>query len=285
MTKRNRKTLTGNFADGKLPTQEAFGDLIDSMVNIVDDSFDKSVQNGMEVAQLDNSCKLISFYDEITVKTPLWSIAFSTSGYGDGAGSYKNLNFFYGTNNATGLTLASAAGNKSGEEKTEEEKIRVGINKNNPEHEMDVNGVIASDGRIGRGGKKENEVRADGKWHPIVTGLDGCQAYEIMAGVGKPQSGKYALLHAFALNTFNSKKGNITYHQAHYSSRCDQIDLRWVGETHNYSLEMRTRCSFEQNGNEEIYIRYYMTQLWFDPFMENCTKIKSSDRSQVPSDY
>ena len=41
MTKRNRKTLSDNFADGSLPTQDAFGDLIDSMVNIVDDGFDK----------------------------------------------------------------------------------------------------------------------------------------------------------------------------------------------------------------------------------------------------
>ncbi|MBI3525620.1 MAG: hypothetical protein HY066_14060 [Betaproteobacteria bacterium] len=270
MTKRNRKTLTDNFADGKLPTQEAFGDLIDSMVNIVDDGFDKSAQDGMKVAQLGNSSKLISFYDEITVKTPLWSIAFSMSGYGGGVGSYKNLNFFYGNNNTTGLTLASAAGSEAGEETVQHEKIRMGINKNNPEYEVDVNGVVASDGRIGREGGAEKAVRADGKWHPVITGLDGCQAFEIMAGVGKKNNGRYALLHAFALNTFNSKKGNITYHQAHFSSRCDQIDLRWVGETHNYSLEMRTRCSFEQNADEEVCIRYFVTQLWFDPFMESC---------------
>ena len=275
MTKRNRKTLTDNFADGKLPTQEAFGDLIDSMVNIVDDGFDKSALDGMKVAQLGNNSKLISFYDEITVKAPLWSIAFSMTGYGDGAGSYKNLNFFYGNNTTTGLTLASTEGNKDGEEISGEEKIRVGVNKNNPEHEMDVNGVIASDGRIGRAGG--NEVRADGKWHPIITGLDGCQAFDIMAGVGKKKSGRYALLHAFALNTFNSKKSNITYHQAHFSSRCDQIDLQWVGETHNYSLEMRTRCSFEQNIEEEIYVRYHMTELWFDCFMEGSTKKDGSN--------
>lgn len=264
-----RKTLADNFADGKLPTQEAFADLIDSMVNIIDEGFDKSARDGMKIAQLDNSSKLISFYDAITVKMPLWTIAFSMSGYG-GEQNYKNLNFFYGNNKTNGLTLASVPGKETEEEKAEERTIRVGVNKNNPEHEMDVNGVIASDGRIGKKGEKE--VRADGKWHPVITGLDGCQAFEIMAGVGKAHSGKYALLHAFALNTFNSRKGNITYHQAHYSSRCDQIDLRWVGEAHNYSLEMRTRCSFEQKAAEEIYIRYYITQLWFDPFMENCTK-------------
>lgn len=278
MTKRIRKTLTDNFADGTLPTQEAFGDLIDSMVNIVEDGFEKTALDGMKIAQLGNSGKLLSFYDEITVKAPLWSMAFSMSGYG-GAESYKNLNIFYGNNNASGLTLANAVGSDT--EQAETEKIRVGVNKNNPEHELDVNGVIASDGRMGREGgtTKTTEVLADGKWHPILTGLDGCQAFEIMAGVGKARSGRYALLHAFALSTFNSKKSKITYHQAHYSSRCDQIDLRWVGEAHNYSLEMRTRCSFKQNDNEDIYIRYYTTQLWFDPFMDGCRKKDVSPQS------
>lgn len=272
MTKRNRKTLADNFADGKLPTQEAFGDLIDSMVNIVDEGFDKSALDGMKIAQLDNNSKLISFYDEITVKTPLWSIAFAQSGYGGGSGSYKNLNVYYGNHKTTGLTLSSEPEKETADEGLAEGKIRLGINVNNPKHELDVNGIIASDGRIGKVGRSELEVRADGKWHPIIIGLDGCQAFEIMAGVGKQRSGRYALLHAFALNTFNSKKDNITYHQAHYSSRCDQIDLRWVGETHNYSLEMRTRCNFEEKASEEIYIRYYVTQLWFDPFMADCTK-------------
>lgn len=266
MTKRNRNTLSAYFADGQLPTQEAFGDLIDSVVNIVDDGFDKSPEEGMKVAQLDNNSKLISFYDEITVKAPLWSIAFSMSGYGGGAESGKNLNFFYGNNKAVGLTLASAPEDTG--EKSLEGKIRVGVNKNDPGHELDVDGVIAADGRMGRAGK--SVVRADGKWHPVLTGLDGCQAFEIMAGVGKPHSGRYALLHAYALNTFNSKKSNITYHQAHFGSRCDQIELRWVGETHDYSLEMRVRCSYEQNAKDEIHIRYYLTRLWFDPFMSDC---------------
>ncbi|MCK9200414.1 MAG: hypothetical protein M0P59_00300 [Gallionella sp.] len=270
MTKRNRKTLSAYFADGQLPTQEAFGDLIDSVVNIVDDGFDKTPEEGMKIAQLDNRSKLVGFYDEITVKAPLWSIAFSVSGYGGNVENNKNLNFFYGNNKATGLTLASAPETVVGPGKSTEGKIRVGINKNDPEHELDIDGVIAADGRIGRAGTME--VRADGKWHPVIARLDGCQAFEIMAGVGKPHSGRYALLHAYALSTFNSKKGNITYHQAHFSSRCDQIELRWVGGTHDYSLEMRVRCCYEQNAKEEIYIRYYLTQLWFDPFMTDCVK-------------
>jgi len=272
MTRRNRKTLADNFSDGKLPNQEAFGDLIDSMVNIVDEGFDKSAQDGMKIAQLDNGSKLISFFDEITVKAPLWSIAFSPSRYAGDAGRYKNLNFYFGNNKATALTLVSVPEKNTKGDESEEGTIRVGVNNSNPEHEVDVKGVIAADGRIGRKERTELEVRADGKWHPIIVGLDGCQAFEIVAGVGKKGSGRYALMHAFALNTFNSKKGNITYHQARYSSRCDQIDLRWVGETHNYSLEMRARCSYERNAGDETHIRYFVSQLWFDPFMDNCVK-------------
>lgn len=260
MTKRNRKTLAETFANGEMPTQEAFSDLIDSMVNIVDDGFDKTAVDGMKVAQLDNRSKLLSFYDDITVREPLWTVSFSTSNYGPAAG--KNLNFLFGETTYGGFTLArTPARDGAGED-----KVSVGINRRAPEHELDVGGIVAADGRIGRPGKKR--VRADGHWHPIIEKLDGCNAFEIMAGVGKKNSGRYALLHAFALSTFNSPRNNISNHQARYSSRCDQIDLRWTGDTHNYSLEMRTRCSYEQSATEEVYVNYYVTQLWFDRFME-----------------
>jgi hypothetical protein len=268
MTKRNRKTLVGSFADGEMPTQDAFADLIDSMVNIVDDGFDKSALDGMKIAQLDNNSKLVSFYDDITVREPMWSISFSMPSYQGGGGSVKNLNFLCGDATYGGLTLARSNSNGV------EDKINVGINRRNPEHELDVGGVVAADGRMGRHGKYQ--VRADGNWHPIVEGLDGCHAFEVMAGVGKKNTGRYALLHAFALSTFNSSNSNVSRHQARYSSRCDQIDLRWVGETHNYALEMRTRCSYEQNSTDEVYVRYHITRLWFDPFMDGSAEKPSA---------
>lgn len=261
MTKRNRKTLVENFADGEMPTQDAFADLIDSTVNIVDDGFDKTAVDGMKIAQIDNGSKLVSFYDDITVREPLWSIAFTTSDYGIAGVNAKNLNFSFGDAESGSFTLARTAGASGSAD-----RVAVGINRRSPAHELDVGGVVAADGRIGRAGKQR--VRADGKWHPIIEGLDGCHAFEIMAGVGKKNSGRYALLHAFALSIFNSPKSNVSSHQARYSSRCDQIDLRWTGETHNYTLEMRTRCSYEQSASEEVYVRYYVTRLWFDPFMD-----------------
>jgi hypothetical protein len=290
MTKRNRKTLSSYFTNGALPKEENFSDLIESMVNIVDDGFDKSPQNGMKIAQLESSSKLISFYEEITVKAPVWSIAFSAQKQSAQTGGGQNLNFYLGQQNASGMTLAAGPARDSGNgDNTETREIRVGINNESPRQALDVNGVIAANGRIGREGK----IRADGEWHPILSKLDGCQAFEVTAGVGKPSSGRYALMHAFAVNVFNSKKANITYHQAHYLSKCDQIDLRWVGDMHDYALEMRTRCSYEdqkKNGKDsqkddkdhprkakEIYVRYYLTQLWFDPFMAGSTDSADAD--------
>lgn len=274
MTKRNRKTLVEHFAEGRMPSQEAFADLIDSTINIVDDGFEKNASEGLKVAQVEDGASLVSFYDEITVRAPVWAVALSSPTSGFSGSSYKTLNIFWANNGENRLILSSVpvVDSSVDADSAVPHRLRLAINRPYPEHEMDVGGVLASDGRIGRKSPHGFEIRADGKWHPITKPLDGCQAFEVMAGVGKPKSGKYALTHAFAVSTFNSRKSSVTYHQAHFSSRCDQIDLRWTGATHEFVLEMRTRCSYEQHANEEIFIQYYLTQLWFDPFMQACTK-------------
>jgi hypothetical protein len=266
MAKRNRKTLAATFTSGKLPTEEAFSDLIDSMVNVVDDGFDKTAKDGLKVAQIGNDAKLISFYDEITVKVPIWSVGFSTPSYGQAATApgRRKLGIYAGIGKTPAFTLTS----EPQRDDVSGDVVRVGINVAEPTHALHVEGTISASGRLGRAGSSALVVRADGKWHRILEDLDGCHAYEVTAGVGKKQSGRYALMHAFAMSTFNSKKSGITYHQAYYGSRCDQIELRWVGTTHNYALEMRSRCSYEKNEDDRIEIRYYLTNLWFDPFME-----------------
>ena len=188
--------------------------------------------------------------------------------------AFGSLSIFWASNGENRLILSSAPVDSDTSEPNAvmPHRLRLGINRPFPEHEMDIGGVVAADGRLGRRAPHGFEVRADGKWHPITKPLDGCQAFEVMAGVGKPKSGKYALTHAYAISTFKSRKSSISYHQAHFSSRCDQIDLRWTGTLHEYVLEMRTRCSYEQHADEEIYVQYYLTQLWFDPFMRDCTK-------------
>lgn len=222
-----------------MPSEDNFGDLIDSALNVIDEGFDKSPGDGFKVAQLGDSGKLLSFFENISIKSPLWSIQIDTD--------TKSLNFSAG-NKKNILTLSPEG--------------KAGINKKRPEFELDVEGVVASTGRIGG---KQGRIPADGKWHEITDILDGCQAFEIMSGVGEKKAGKYALLHAFALNTFNSK-GKVIRHQSHYGSRCNRLQLRWSGKTHAFSLQLRTGYCF----GEGVLASYFITKLWFDPFMDKC---------------
>jgi hypothetical protein len=124
---------------------------------------------------------------------------------------------------------------------------------------LDINGVVSARGRIGA---TKGQAKADGLWHDITEPLDGCRAFEVVAGVGEKERGRYALAHAVAVNAFN-RNAKIDSRQSHFGSRCDKIELRWVGETHAYTLQIRTRCAY----GEHIAIQYFLTDLWFDPFM------------------
>ncbi|HEY8402140.1 MAG TPA: adhesin, partial [Cytophagaceae bacterium] len=146
---------------------------------------------------------------------------------------------------------------------------KVGINNNNPEFELDVKGAVAMSGRIGNA--YQGKVLADGKWHPILTDLNGCHAFEIVAGIGKKKTGRYALIHAFALSTFGKSKSKIDIRQAYYGVRSNRIELKWTGTTYSYNLEMRTRNTYDG----EFYIQYYISKLWFDQFMDGSVGLEN----------
>jgi hypothetical protein len=242
MARRNRKTLQNFFQKGQMPSEQDFTDLIDSMVNIVDEGFSKSVNDGLELYSLAGSTKLISFFRNIEDKSPIWSCETDETS--------NNLSF----------------ANKNGEKiLVLNEDGKVGINTDKPETELDINGIVSFKGK--RGTYKSGTVPANGEWNNLITNLDGCNAFEIMAGVGKKKSGKYSLLHAFALSTYNSKN-KIIYHQSFFHSLCNTLKLKWNGEMHNYSLDIKTKSDY----GPDIAINYFITQLWFDPFMDSCVK-------------
>ena len=249
MAKKNRNTLKAYFTNGSLPTEHQFTDLIDSTLNVIDEGFDKTAEQGFKVAQLGNTGYLISFFENIAVKKPLWSLKVDLNS--------KSLSF----------EASSASDRTSQQDAVQALSLapegRVGVRKTNPDFELDVDGTVASRGRIGRAG--EREAPADGQWHDITGVLEGCHAFEIMAGVGAKGTGKYALLHAFAMNTF-SGKSSITPHHAHYGSRCSRIRLRWIKEndSRKYRLQLKTGCPY----GDGIKVKYYLTRLWFDHFME-----------------
>jgi hypothetical protein len=130
-------------------------------------------------------------------------------------------------------------------------------------YKLHVNAVIASPARVGTytcDDCKPETVLADGKWHKIITNLNGINAFEIVASVsGPPKSGNYALLHAIALCTYGDSKNAIVQHSARYKGMFENIELKWTGNTYKdpYSLEIRTRFNF----GDGILIKYNITQL------------------------
>lgn len=243
MAKKNRNSLKNAFRQGAQPTESSFGDLIDSALNVVDDGFDKTDKDGFKITQLGNNGKLMSFCENVAVGEPVWSMRL---------GQEQRQLIVGDEDGEAVLTLSAGDGDSK--------KGRVGINRPSPTHELDVDGVVASRGRIGG---NRGLAKADGEWYDIAGPFDGCRALEIMAGVGEKERGRYALLHATAINTFNSNPV-IDSRQSHFGDRCDKIELRWAGGTHAYTLQIRTRCAY----GEKIVIQYFLTDLWFDPFMQ-----------------
>ncbi|MBI0440405.1 hypothetical protein F7093_21965, partial [Dickeya dianthicola] len=139
-------------------------------------------------------------------------------------------------------------------------------------------------GAQGRAGAQwADRLPADGDWHDLTPTLEGCQAFEVVAGVGIRHSGRYALIHAIALNTcapsgfwfnFFNRKNRISARHAYYHSRADKLTLRWLRDDtpaggHDgirpYRLQIRTHTSY----GDGIMIRYHLTQLWHDAYMHH----------------
>lgn len=266
MTIRNRATLRNYFGDGKLPTTYHFGDLVDSMLNMSDEGFKKSPEYGIELTTPVGHHALMSFYRDQSPKSVVWSVGYS--------GENDLLHFHHG---------APLSGLSAPEPVLALDKVRVGINTAIPRHTLDVAGVMASQGRLGthKGSLDMAAPLADGNWHDISGSLSGCQAFEVVAGVGNKGSGRFSLLHAIAMNTYNpssgwldflSRKKRIRTHTAHYGRRCDKLQLSWEGSSGDgaaYRLRIRTGCNFGKDAqNKDILIKVFVTKLWFDEDMQ-----------------
>lgn len=256
MTVRNRETLRHFFDEGQLPTQDHFGDLIDSMLNMSDEGFRKTADNGFEVATPMGYDALISFYREQDTRRARWSV-----GFGNGEQLHINQGSVAEARQRPPVVALDEDG-------------RVGLGTATPGHRLEVAGVVASQGRAGtwRGSAAEVPLAANGDWQDLTGPLQGCQAFEVMAGAGAPGEGRYALMHAVAMNTYNptsgwldffSRKKRIHCQHAWYGRRCDRLELRWDGSSGrhaSYRLMVRTRCDYGPKAT----IRAHLTRLWFD---------------------
>lgn len=259
-----RDSLKSLFKSGQMPTEKDFSTLIDSMVNQIDEGFDKTADDGLRISQIGTG-KLLSFYENLSVNSPQWFLEMGPRLFGE-----RSLHVVAQGSQAPTTVLSLVR--RSGDEASERGAlVAVGVNKRDPRHELDVAGTVRSHGRIGRAG--EMAAPADGKWHDITEPLSGCNALEIVAGVGArdDEEGKYALVHAVAVNAFDGK-GNISLTQSNYGSGCSRLMMRWrtpdKADKFRYVLQMRTHCPYESGA----WIRYHITQLWFDPLMAECSK-------------
>lgn len=256
MAEQSRDTLYNLFAEGNLPGTGDFVDLIDSMLNMRDEGFRKTPEHGVEVATPVGYDSLLSLYREQTRGAPLWTVAHGAR--------HEQLCFRHG---------AAGGPDAPGPLLVLDGRARVGINTTDPQHDLHVAGVLASEARVGSWPTQaEDPIVADGHWHPLTGPLRGCQAIEVLAGASRPGEGRHALLRAVAMNTHNpalgwwallSRKKHIRCQHAWYGRRCDRLELAWDG-THGrqaeYRLMIRSRCDY----GEGVPIRVQMTRLWAD---------------------
>jgi hypothetical protein len=263
MAKKNRSTLKHYFRKGALPTEDHFNDLIDSTLNTIDEGFDKSPENGFEISLVGDRSHLISFFKTSVVKDAVWTIDYDRE-----QDQLLIKKPHTDVNKPPAMTFSGQG--------------HVGINKIAPAYTLDVGGVVAAQGRIGANPDNQKTVAADGHWHNITGALTGCHAIEVMAGVGNKGTGKYALLNALAMNTFNPRgwlfnflniKKKIKVHQAYYLSRGNRIKLRWFTQGEHYYLQIRTVCAY----GEKVKVRYYLTNLWFDQDMSESWQLDGDE--------
>lgn len=243
----NRDTLKNFFVTGSQPSQGNFSNLIDSMVNKVDDGFSKDMEHGLMLSPMKSGNSLISFFQTMDNPEPDWSVRLNPDD--------KTLGLDFGEPNTTDDSIQSRVFMQRGG--------NVGIGTQQPKFLLDVNGTAGMQTRIGTypSANATNTVPADGRWHTILSGLNNCQAFEIVAQTGLPKHGKYALLHAIALSTFGRSRSKIRKTQAHYGFWWNKIAIRWTGSTFDYGLEIRTRSNYGTGIN----INYNITRLWESP--------------------
>lgn len=241
----DRISLKDFFKNGTIPNEKHFSFLIDSMINKQDDGFNKDSENGLILSTTGISKKILTIFKKVDDLDPFYFIEV------DENGSYSlklkpNLDlseeelakksFFFNENGSLGI----------GERKEEGIKLNVA-------------GFASFEGRTGN--YRKGMVPADGKWHPIVSNLNNCHAFEIIARTGKRTTGRFSIIHATALSTFGKSSNKIKKTTAYYGSFLNKLNLRWKSYgTYNYELQLKSNRNY--GDNTQIYFR--VTDLWDD---------------------
>lgn len=240
----NRETLKEYFKDGNRPAGQHFQDLIDSMLNILDDGLNRSDQEGLKLSPLNSKGTVLEFFRDIQDSHPVWKVNLDAE--------KRTLSIVDGETDKPLITL------------TPGKPVRVHT-------DIEVEGGISA--RFFRGNYTSEKswcsvVKADGQWHtiPLIPNnqRDGCRAYRVVAGCGKTGFGKYSLLDATAMHCYGRHRkirGTYSWFGVHFN----RLQLRWHKEGINWVLQIRTRSNYGEN----VLIRYQITQIWSDYYMNN----------------
>ena len=225
MPVKSRKDLYKLFKDGSTPNQNDFKDLIDSALNKMDDDIEVDSNEGLSLSPMGKSNRLISFFSRLSAQSPIWSIAMEPE--------QEGLSFSEDKEEGESRLFIKKGGN-------------VGIGTTNPSTNLDVNGTVRMESRLGS--KFHGTVPGDGNWHRLTPDLNGCYAFEVMLKIfGTKGKGQYAMAHAIAISTYSGKKGGLNVTEACFGHRRHRLQLRWQGDTFASFLEARTRKAYEDN--------------------------------------
>ena len=241
-----RSTLKNLFKRGMVPSEVNFADLIDSTLNKVDDGFSQSTTEGFMLAPQGPNNRLLSFYESIRDPNAAFTMSMNPTPHSHG------LSFNDDENNS--MLFLRKGGN-------------VGIGTTLPNFKLEVNGMTGMAGRVGT--FAVGDIPADGRWHPIVTDLEGVQAFDIIAYAGgRSGRGKYALSQAIAVATYG--RGTVRHVKASYGLFWRKISFRWVGAETNFRLEAKTAGNYgylDKEEKQQAKLRFWVSKLWDDTTM------------------
>lgn len=231
MAKTNRKTLKEYFGKGKKPDHTQFVDLIDSMLNVVDDGFNKSAERGMLLSPLNDDGAVMEIRRNILDGVPAWIISL---------GKERELHIHRGEDEKALVTLCADG------------TIRMG---DNGKVKLQVNGSVQADSFVG--GHMQGKVPANGLWHDIGGMEYGCLAYHIVAACGLKWKGKYAIADVTAMNCFGQHP-RIWNRRSWFGTRCNKIQFRWRrGEGRTCGLQVRTSSNY----GEDVWLHYRVSSM------------------------
>lgn len=241
MAQVNRETLKKYFSKGNRPNASQFEDLVDSIPNIIDDGMARTDKNGLKLAPLNQAGSVLEFYKDIQENQPVWKITLNAD---------RSLSITHEEMEKPVITLYA------------DQTVKIHT-------DVEVEGNVAARSFTGNFAKSailSQTAKADGQWYTIPlrndNDRDGCRAYRIVAGCGKCGYGKYALLEATVMHCYGRRK-RIKTTQSWFGIHFNRIQLRWHKDDGHLQLQIRTRSNYGEN----IIIRYQVTELWNDYYM------------------